>query len=89
MDRATVYRQRGFLDDFGECWVSVAATCDIFTAGTEFHGYSRFRDQVPRTRTKNVDAQYTIGLGVGEHLDVTVDGIQASCSAIGTELEDA
>lgn len=50
----------------------VAATSDVFTAGTEFHGNSGFVDQFSRMRSNDVDSQNAIRDFVGEDLNETI-----------------
>src|SRR5205085_1757846 len=72
MDRFTEEGGTGrFANGFGERRVSVNNPCDILGRTDEFDCGHGFGNHVAGTRSKDMDAQQTIGLCIRQHLDQT------------------
>ena len=71
MDRPLMDVQGGFAQRLGECGVRVANGGKVLGTRAEFHGRDSLCDQIARARAENVHAENTVGLHVGEHLDLS------------------
>ena len=69
--------------------MGVAGARDILGGTTEFHRQRRFGDQRPGLGAHDVDAEYAIGRGVGQHLGEAVGVADGFRPAVGGEREAA
>ncbi len=85
MNGTFVDGHRCFLDCFGERGVSVAAPCQVFTAGSKIHGDRNFVDELTGVGTDDMYTQDSVCLCIGKDLDEAIGMTAGTCSTIGCE----
>ncbi len=87
MDGAAVHCQSRFFKAFGKSGMGVAGARDILTAGAKGHGGGRFRNQITRPGTDDMNAENPVGFFVSQNLNLALDLRESLRTAICPEWE--
>jgi len=78
-----------FFEALGEGWMRVTDASDVFCTGAEFHSHNCFRYHVGNTRSYHVNAQYFVGISVGQNFYESIQIHAGARATAGFERETA